>query len=280
VIIGTILRAPRLVRHTGNFSYVFSPNREQQLDYVDGLMVVSSIFLFTWIFWAFVLVVLKFRGKDVGCASGRPFVTQRSYDEDEEEDDYYHDGKHLGDTEDDIGSTSDSSYTSDVSNSNKPLFPKRDGDDDESDFFGENQNDTTKKQQQQLQQYHNEMGLALTDEQSSGNLSGGGSEWISEYDSPGQNDENTLISPEQQTQLHKINPRENRTRFCFIFFASLALICVPLIMVVTFGPMKDATESSHQIILVSESMISSVSFIFITCTHFARLFTLPLLPTI
>jgi hypothetical protein len=111
-VIGAILRAPRKIRHTGNFSHVFSPVREEQLEYVDGLMVVMSIFIIAWVIWAFTLLVLKFKGKDVGCASGRAFVTVRSDDED--------DGYFDKPTEDDIGSTSSSS--GEISDNNRPLF--------------------------------------------------------------------------------------------------------------------------------------------------------------
>ncbi|KAG7349167.1 hypothetical protein IV203_011764 [Nitzschia inconspicua] len=235
--IGAILRAPRNIRHHGNFSYVFSPEREEQLEYVNGVMAVASVFLIVWVLWAFVLLVLKFKGKQVGCASGRAFVTARSDDEGE---------KQFGDTRDDISSTSESSGVE--SNSSKPFF---------TDFSRQDSKFSREKRRQPKIKYDDEMNLVASvtdpdDEQSTGSLSRS-SGWISRSYSDG--DGNELRSLESQRVAAKINPRENRTRICFVIFASIALLCVPLILIFSYGPMKEATDGSEQLILsIRDSM--------------------------
>ena len=111
---GEFLRAPREVGHSGNVTDLFSSVRGDQREYIDGLLVVSVIFSFLFLIWAFILIVLKCKGKEVGCASGRAFVDFR-LDESSSETD-------LGKTQDDIASTSDSSNASHSVSSSKPLF--------------------------------------------------------------------------------------------------------------------------------------------------------------
>ena len=71
-MVGAFLQAPRN-RHTTTFSDALSPYREVQHDYVHGLLTVAIIFAAVFVFWTFVLVVLKLKGSEVGCASGRAF---------------------------------------------------------------------------------------------------------------------------------------------------------------------------------------------------------------
>lgn len=64
-----------------------------------------------------------------------------------------------------------------------------------------------------------------------------------------------VIDPTVSTQNKKgkgkknniVNPRERRTRFCFMITCLLALACVPLILVSSFGPMKEAIDSSNDL---------------------------------
>jgi len=114
------LRAPRQAGHSGNFTDLFSSVREEQRGYIDGLLVVSIILSVLFLIWAFILVVLKCKGKEVGCASGQAFVSLRPDDENSEAD--------VGKTQNDTASTSDSSKAESTSgSSNKPLFSEYGG---------------------------------------------------------------------------------------------------------------------------------------------------------
>ena len=64
-----------------------------------------------------------------------------------------------------------------------------------------------------------------------------------------------LLDLRDETVATKINPRENRTRLCFVIFASIALICVPLILVFSYSPMKEATDGSDELILVRITLL-------------------------
>jgi hypothetical protein len=79
VNVGAMLKAARMTYST-KFSDVFSLEREAQYSYVHGLLLVTTIISCIFIAWALILVVLKFKGKEVGCASGRPFQTSQSDD--------------------------------------------------------------------------------------------------------------------------------------------------------------------------------------------------------
>lgn len=64
-------------------------------------------------------------------------------------------------------------------------------------------------------------------------------------------------NPEEILNAHKpilkANPREYRTRFCFLMFGLVVLICIPLIMVYSFSPMEDVSDSSDTLLDVSAS---------------------------
>lgn len=66
--------------YSTKFSDVFSLDREAQYSYAHGLLLVATIILCIFIAWALILVVLKLKGKEVGCASGQPFQTPNSDD--------------------------------------------------------------------------------------------------------------------------------------------------------------------------------------------------------
>ena len=76
-----MLEAPRRTYGT-EFSNVFSSDRIAQHSYVDGLLIVGLFFVVIFVVWTLVLIVLKLKGKEVGCASGSAFHTERSDDED------------------------------------------------------------------------------------------------------------------------------------------------------------------------------------------------------
>ncbi|KAL3918978.1 MAG: hypothetical protein SGILL_003985, partial [Bacillariaceae sp.] len=175
-----------------------------------------------------------FKGKEVGCASGRAFVTVRSEDDDDE----YCEKP----TEDDFGSTSESSGG--FSNTNRPLFSDDENDNSHRPII----KPTIKANEDDL-----DLGAATSTDRIEDGTSGCQSQssgWISTSFSDDRAEEE-LGDPCESNRpaANKINPRENRSRLCFVFFALLALICVPLILVFSYRPMKDATESSDQLIL-------------------------------
>ena len=61
----------------------------------------------------------------------------------------------------------------------------------------------------------------------------------------------------------KINQRERRTRFCFMMFSLLSLICVPLILAISFRPLKGATQTSDDLIVVSSHDSAFAFWIFV-----------------
>jgi hypothetical protein len=228
VVIGNILRAARNIRHSGNFSHVFSPIHEEQTEYIDGLMVVSSIFLIAYVLWAFTLVVLKIKGNEVGCASGRAFVTAMSEDEYDEE--------LVGKAEEHLDSTSESSGAS----SDTPIYRDPQHTRDNNPMNGG-------QQQTKFANGKSTPTEALEDTQSENRSQSSG--WVSRSYSDNHGEDLRDGSEEDETN-EIINPREYRTRICFLVFASILLICVPLILVFCYGPLKEATSSSDDLIVV------------------------------
>ena len=109
------MRGPREVGHSVHFSDLFSSFEEERRAYVDGLSAVPIIFISFFFSWLFILILLKVKGTEVGCASGRAFVSIRTYDENEE--------VKQEKPEDDLASTSESSNADTMSESSvKPLF--------------------------------------------------------------------------------------------------------------------------------------------------------------
>jgi hypothetical protein len=237
VIVGSVLRAPRRIRHDANFTHVFSPIRDEQLDYVDGLMVVSAIFLILFILWALLLVILKFKGKEVGCASGRAFVTSlpdepSTGDDDDDDDDE-------GDYVDEAVSTTSSSSGS---YSGKPLVSDRHAD----------HGATTRTRKRRSRDISMDLGKDSTnpsdDDRTYGRSGSNSHDSLSESgeitEHRAEDDENGSLN------TIMIHPRERRTRICFLLSASTALILVPLILVFSFGPLQEATQSSDALIVV------------------------------
>ena len=57
-----------------DFSDFFSSVSDDRREYIDGLLVTWIIFLFLFLRWGLILVMLKYKGNKVGCASGQGFV--------------------------------------------------------------------------------------------------------------------------------------------------------------------------------------------------------------
>eukprot|EP00934_Nitzschia_sp_Nitz4_P001509 Nitzschia sp. Nitz4//scaffold120_size68122//47760//50556//NITZ4_006052-RA/size68122-augustus-gene-0.59-mRNA-1//-1//CDS//3329534302//1509//frame0 len=203
-IVGSILRAPR-GQYSTNFTDVFSSERDEQLQYVHGLLAMMVAFMVLFIFWAFVLCVFKFKGQEVGCASGRAFLVFR-------------------DDEDNIPVTDESeSYSSSGGYPHPDSFDSRGTDEQK------NQPETPKSPK-----YTKE-------------------ELFHDGDSYDSHPEEILDLDRAPLIAHR---REKRTRLCFLVASLLALICVPIIMVRTYAPLKDATVSSKTTVLSADEVLS------------------------
>jgi hypothetical protein len=58
-----------------------------------------------------------------------------------------------------------------------------------------------------------------------------------------------------------ITRRELRTRTAFLAFSFIVLVCVPFILVFSFGPMKEANRSADDITLVRHIIIDRILII-------------------
>ena len=200
-----MLRGPR--RHySTNFADVFSPDREEQHQYVDGLLAMMVAFLLFFILWVFVLLALKFRGKDVGCASGQAFRTK------EEEED-------LESTDDD-----DASIVSSIGSSSRGSS------------HPEDENSVSKL-------------IAAEAKKNSSNDEEGGPP-TDDITRPADEASFDDGSENAHLRLVRTNQREKRTRFCFLVFGLLSLICVSVILVTSFGPLKEASITTGQQVTV------------------------------
>jgi len=220
IVIGEFLRAPREIGHSGNFTDLFSSVREEQRDYIDGLLVVSVIFSVLFFIWAFILTVLKCKGKEVGCASGRAFVNSRPKNERNETD--------VTKIQDDVVSTSVSSNESSSVSSSRPLFSEHGNiviEKSSSDFIDANNHHSRREK------------------------------WSSIRRQSKKTTKRNIDSPD----VTKTNRRERRTRLVFIFFASMVLICAPFTLSLSFGPIKEVTtQSSENLILMIRTTINEV----------------------
>ena len=202
---GTILRAPR-AHYSTNFTDLYSSDRQIQYHYVNGLLAVMVSIVVVIAFWTFVLFVLKFRGSEMGCASGSAFLTKQTVEE-------------ASSTDEDDGSfISTDSRGASQQNSVSKLIKRKDSLDNflSADTDGEAGPPTDP--------------LTKADEGSFENAS-----------------ETAKIS----RQMH---PRERRTRFCFLFFSLVTLVCVPIILVTSSGELKKAAETSQVPVVVSDSI--------------------------
>lgn len=202
---GAILRAPRAYYST-NFTDVFSPEEKIQYEYVNGLLAVMVAILALLLCWAFVLVVLKFKGKEVGCASGNAFLSRTM------------------DSIDDIPSTDESESFNSMGSSSS---------------FSDGEKSIEKLVARHREQ-HGESS-DMVGEQIDGMRDEEGS-----FNSNPDEILTNVAGPQKLT-----NRRECRTRSCFLFFALISLLCVPLILIHSFGPMREVAQESSGVILVS-----------------------------
>ncbi|CAJ1934542.1 unnamed protein product [Cylindrotheca closterium] len=72
IFLGGILRGPRSGFAT-SFADAFSDDLDTQRSYARGILSVAYFFLVLLVVWSFVLIVLKIKGDEVGCASGSAF---------------------------------------------------------------------------------------------------------------------------------------------------------------------------------------------------------------
>jgi len=70
-------RVFRLVRYPNSISFpdYFSSSEKEQYDYVSGILFFCYFIAGFSLVWALVLLILKCKGEDVGCASGNAFKT-------------------------------------------------------------------------------------------------------------------------------------------------------------------------------------------------------------
>ena len=212
------MRKPREVGHSIEFSDIFSSFQERRIGYYDGLSVVPVIFLSFFLGWLFVTSLLKCKGKEVGCASGQAFITVRSNDEEDQD-----------------------------------------------------QDEEEPEEDDQYEYEEDKLGVDLTSTGSS-------------YSDGASSVQPIFVGPEGRAIHHSdsdvneegkkflrclrrrsgskrdpgINRLERRTRISFLVFALFTLICAPLCIVLTFGPLRDlgiemsTTETPDALFFVSE----------------------------
>jgi uncharacterized membrane protein YidH (DUF202 family) len=205
VKVGAMLKAARMTYST-DFSDVFSSDRGAQYSYAHGILLVATIILCIIISWSLILVVLKLKGKEVGCASGRPFQTAKS-------DDLQH--------ADSTDSSSDS-YSS-----------------EQSDTDCNRGSNGLRNFHARVDQPNDELGSTSTPDS---------------YDDEYASDDGWLESSNKASKK-KVNRREKRTRMAFLFFCGITLMCVPFVLVFSFAPMKEATQSTEDIVGVSDAKL-------------------------
>jgi hypothetical protein len=202
VNVGAMLKAARMTYST-KFSDVVSSDREAQYSYAHGLLLVATIILCIFITWALILVVLKLKGKEVGCASGQPFQTSKS---------------------DDLNHAESTDSSSDSYYSEQP---------DAESNAGSNR---LRNLQARLEQPNDELDSTGTAESYNDEYAG---------------DDGWLESTSKVTKAK--TGKEKRTRAAFLFFCGISLMCVPFILVFSFAPMKEATQSTDDIVWVSDT---------------------------
>lgn len=196
--------------YTTNFASAFSDDAGVQHSYARGIIAVASFFLALLVLWGFVIVVLKLRGKEVGCASGRAFQMVKADDDDE------------------LQVTDSSSGDFSMGDDNSSSAPSR----------------------YDMEELGQE--VMLSDY--------GSEDYDNEVNSRGSWTEDERQQKVPDLPQMKENPRERKTRSCFLFFSILSLCLVPFILIFSFGPMKEATDASKQLILVRLlSLASSLS---------------------
>ena len=224
VIVGALMRGPRTIGHSAEFGDLFSSVPEERRTYIDGLSTVPVILFSFFTAWIFIVMLLKFKGKEVGCASGRPFVSYRPEDEPnidhEDSIDSGRKAKDLGKNENSLASsTSSSSGDETMSNSSvKPLFSGTGG--GMMERSSSDTDDGTNRCGTKLLCCRNRM-------KKGGN----------------------------NAEAFEMNKVERRTRTSFLVFAVIAILGASLNLFFTFGPLLQAVkvltvESPDSLILV------------------------------
>jgi hypothetical protein len=206
-----MLRGPR-GHYTTNFADLFSSDTELQHSYVDGLLVIGVFFLVVLVVWSLILIVLKLKGNEVGCASGQAFQAEIEIAGDDR----------------DLQSTDSSESCSSIG-----VESESECDDAPERHIAKHTSDDGRANNNFDHQYEEADDDYASQE-----------EWLNKNDG----------APSQK----KISQRERRTRICFLFFSLVSLVCVPLILVFSFGPIKEATRTSDDILLVSQSRRKSL----------------------
>lgn len=182
---------------------MYSSIQEERLAYIDGLAVVPVIFFSFFLAWTFVVLVLQCKGSDVGCASGRPFISLRpngytSDSKNKKNENMQVDAEKPGN---DLASTTESSNAE--SCSEYDFQPLRLGPDGQ---MIENSNS--------LRDDH--FGMKIW-------------RWMRRM-IEGDGDDDT-----------EVNRTEYATRLSFLIFGSIVLTCASLSLFLTFGPLREAT---------------------------------------
>ena len=204
-----MLTLPRQASYSTKFADIFSDDSEVQHKYARGLVAVIFFFVVFLVIWCFVLIVLKLKGKEVGCASGRPFQMIKN---DEPCTD---------------SSSGDEGYSEDDLSSN---FDHRE---DPNQLHG---------REMPLSDYDSAGSAEYSNYEGENHSQGS---WVSEREARMRHHHY-----KDQTFAQLENPREKRTRGVFLLFSVISLVLVPFILVFSFGPMKEATDGSKQVILV------------------------------
>ena len=215
-MVGSLLQAARRNHHTTTFSDVLSPYPEVQKDYVYGLFTVAIIFASIFVFWTFVLIVLKLKGPEVGCASGRAFQKPSS---------------------DQLSSV--------LSTDSESFYSSSFGEDD----INNNNIHSPRKASYEMHSIERVMDDRRSSVRSDLRSEQDGSiglDSYSEYDSR----DGWVPSTGTVSRQRRVSQREQRTRFAFLVFSFIALVTVPFILVFSFSPIKDATRRSDDIVLV------------------------------
>jgi len=68
--------------HSTNFVDMMSPDFNEQKSYEYGIIFIVAIIVVVFVIWTTILLIIKCKGEEVGCASGRPFHTFRKTESD------------------------------------------------------------------------------------------------------------------------------------------------------------------------------------------------------
>ena len=181
-VLSVVSKFLSIARFSGsrNFTDLVSPNYNDQKDYTYGFITFVSVMAAFLFLWATVLIVLKYEGERVGCASGRPFPVVKVQAV----------GQSFSTTVIDMDSSTNST-----------------NDEEE-----------------------------VSDEQRSTIESKGTS----------------------KDKIKAIRCRQRRTRVAFFVSGIVVLVCVALLLVLSFSPIRQSTKSVGELLDVSQDLIEQV----------------------